>query len=698
MSVASNDDLSMKLNEKFPRGSLSEDERNVTSASLSYNQGDEQKESVIDIDGYIPSEDELLEEIQKTKESINNRDFLDSNQQPSQTLREVNDDDLRISIELGSESKESPKDNLIEFSGIKKRKGLLAKILGPNKAEREYIREQEAIQRAELRKKADFILSKDKEQKARVLIEDNDTGFDCENVNNDTLNLSSDELSNSIRETNGSLASNIVVSSVDRSNKDEAFKSDFSSDNIYENTAIKIFDDNLLDNKQERLDAKLFKPSIFSNYDKNIKQLELKISHFNLVLGRNILPDRFKRRKKHYNLEPKEELSEIDKLYLAAFSDVTIPEEDVDLDEDVVFVEDPAEIEDLFDLADESLTDSMESAIYSQLSSFKQDIDEKIERENAKSVNQSPLFKNRLKLNSAKNFHDIKYERDLEAQKLAQEKKEALERQAEVLESKRIEEQREKQREKQREQQRLEAQRLEEERLENAKKEAKRKERKRKEREEITRRENALKAENLYRSRRCSDNYSSDTYYQHALNSGTLGSEASNYDHKMPYQKNNASLNRETTRIRKEEAFETKDGAFEKNANVLVRYGAFMIDMSFVSFVCAIISFFMVLNTFSSASIITSNPLYLIEFVLVFVKSVIYVSLLYYAISYTVFKTSLGLKILSYELKSYNGERPKLRQILVRVLCMPVNLLLTAGILGENSLHDKLSKTKLVKI
>ena len=144
MSVASNDDLSMKLNEKFPRGSLSEDERNVTSASLSYNQGDEQKESAIDIDGYIPSEDELLEEIQKTKESINNRDFLDSNQQPSQTLREVNDDDLRISIELGSESKESPKDNLIEFSGIKKRKGLLAKILGPNKAEREYIREQEA--------------------------------------------------------------------------------------------------------------------------------------------------------------------------------------------------------------------------------------------------------------------------------------------------------------------------------------------------------------------------------------------------------------------------------------------------------------------------------------------------------------------------------------------------------------------------
>ena len=103
MSVASNDDLSMKLNEKFPRGSLSEDERNVTSASLSYNQGDEQKESAIDIDGYIPSEDELLEEIQKTKESINNRDFLDSNQQPSQTLREVNDDDLRISIELGSE-------------------------------------------------------------------------------------------------------------------------------------------------------------------------------------------------------------------------------------------------------------------------------------------------------------------------------------------------------------------------------------------------------------------------------------------------------------------------------------------------------------------------------------------------------------------------------------------------------------------
>ena len=35
----------------------------------------------------------------------------------------------------------------------------------------------------------------------------------------------------------------------------------------------RLFDDNLLDNKQERLDAKLFKPSIFSNYDKNINPL-----------------------------------------------------------------------------------------------------------------------------------------------------------------------------------------------------------------------------------------------------------------------------------------------------------------------------------------------------------------------------------------------------------------------------------------
>lgn len=92
------------------------------------------------------------------------------------------------------------------------------------------------------------------------------------------------------------------------------------------------------------------------------------------------------------------------------------------------------------------------------------------------------------------------------------------------------------------------------------------------------------------------------------------------------------------------------------------------------------------------------NPIHFIELSFVFIKSLIVISLIYYAIAYSIFQTTIGLKLLSYELKSADGTLPKIRQVLVRVLCTPISILLTLGLLGQNSIHDKFSKTKIVKV
>ena len=70
----------------------------------------------------------------------------------------------------------------------------------------------------------------------------------------------------------------------------------------------------------------------------------------------------------------------------------------------------------------------------------------------------------------------------------------------------------------------------------------------------------------------------------------------------------------------------------------------------------------------SSNNLISSNSLYLIEFALVFIKSLILVSAIYYILSYSLCQTSFGLKVMSYKLKSIDGRKPKLGQIIIRVL------------------------------
>ena len=664
MSVASNDDLYMELDRDLSGNTLSSNEQSATNPANNENLINDESFSVSN----DLNEEELIEEIKKTKESIDNRDFITSSSNLSSstsvtTLREASSDDLSISIQLGDDNSFSDL-NSLKNSNVKKRTGILAKIFGPSKAERELIEAKEALQREELRKKANFILSKDKEQKVRILgesyngndfhaqdytrktqndgviIEDNEQAIDLS-----SQNIAKTPLQNSIQKISPSVTNDERNEDFDSNSRSIKLNNQSGFDDVGDND----FNDNIINNTSNI--ERTYRPLVFSNYDNNLKQLELKISHFNLVLGRNILPDRFKRRKKQANSEAKEELSEIDKLYLAAFSDVSIPDEDVDLDEDSVYIDDPAQIEDLFDLADQSLTDCMESAIYSQVTSLKQEI----ENQNEKSFNTDTAKENQ----------------NAEVQTAAR---------------------------------RIQHRPIDEVHVEKIF-------------SNVRHTDNSAyneygdnkynKYSNATHNERVYSNSSINTLADNDLGKVNNISSIPNIDVDRRVNTNNIKRikKRETTRITKKNienvnAARYQDYNFsgEKHANTLVRYSAFLIDVSFLCFTCAVFSFFVIMKSFHNISVITSNSLYLIEFVLVFIKSLILVSGIYYILSYSLCQTSFGLKVMSYKLKSIDGKKPKLGQIIVRVLCMPVNFLLSIGFLGENSIHDKLSKTKLVKI
>lgn len=626
MSAANNNDLFYVSNEDMLG------ENNTSSdgvISIALNQEDnnkKSKEQVIDIDRF----------------SLN---------QNSKIQGTNNSDNLNITVKLGeSENQDANIDATLAEPTFKKRNKFLSFFFGPSKAEREYIKIQEAKQRKELRKRARLIASQNKEQKIRVI---NENILDDSIINDSVVSkiftesgsVASDSLSSGL--SSGEVTVNNTTSNTinDTVNFSEATNSNSVNSNL---ESQDIFDDNIIGgtknaksngdlnlgsstlassitkdiisdiekdidkgvnnsinkdiNKSASSDiVRTYKPLNFSSYDENIKQLELKISHFNVVLGRNILPDRFKRKKRYTQSEPKEELSEIDKLYLAAFSDVTIPEEDVDLDEDSVFIDDPVEMEDLFDLADESLTNSMESAIFSQISGLKRDILED-------SILEQEIAKNR----EAKKLENQKTQKPFGG---------------------------------------------------------------------------------LQRGGASKVNLTSDFCPEDIARSDIKSALKNNTKNDI---RNNDVKKRSTTRVVNKD-FAKNDAKQECDANFIVRYSAFFIDIAFLSVVCLATSIFIMSYHFDDVSSILTNQLYLIEFLLIFVKTLILITLAYYMISYTILQTSLGLKLLSYKLKSEDGRRPKIRQILVRVLCMPINFILSFGLLGKNSIHDKLSKTKLVK-
>lgn len=479
-------------------------------------------------------------------------------------LREVKDDYLKISVLLNDNKKEgevSEKEslklnndikNINDLSNlinekkkdlanikVKKRNKFLRKLFGRGKEERDYIEKQQEIQREELRNKLNQVFANDKKE---------------------------EEKERSIKERTEALQENLNLTnegiSITPSTND--FQSELS--NLYTQEEAM---DSFLSNRKKQL--------VFA-FKNDIENLENNWGEFSLVLGKNILP--FKQRRKKAKLEePKEELSEIDKLYLSAFSDISIPEDDIDLDDNEFFVNDPLEVEELYNLADESLSNDMESAILCQLNSLKQDI-ENLESEGANNVTSKA---------------EAKVENNIDKKAFSNPIKEVKEKK--------------------------------------------------------------------------------------------------NFDNKK-----NLKL-RITNKVTKTEVVKSarKRGSSFIQENFFVRCSSFIIDSIFVVCFCVFLSLYkVVLKTGSYASVF-NDPMYLLEFLSLSMKTVIVGFLIYYVLFYTFFQTSFGLAVLSYKIRSQDDSKPRIRQLLVRILCMPLNLLSFSGLFGSQSLQGKISKTKLVK-
>lgn len=463
-------------------------------------------------------------------------------------LKEVSEDYLKISIPLQGDlsSKENIaflKDSLSqkkEFlrkaenkkdtkANIKVKKSFWEKIFGKNKKEKEIIKEQERLQREELRKKLNLVITKDKTEKSKI-----------------------------------SNPSNI---SVQNSTEDDG--------EILENINVKIDNENINFNKKNNFSKDLIvTPQMHFAFKTDIKQLELKLNELDLILGENILPEKFRRKRQKTNYtEPKEELSEIDKLYLSAFSDISLPDEELLPEEETIFLDDPVEMEELFDLADSSLTDSMENAILTQIHTIKQNIEESTpnKEDNLKQVAKELNEKQ----NQKQPINEVKVEKNLD---------------------------------------------------------------------------------------------------------------------------NKKDLNQRITK-KIQKISTTSDDNFkkEKTANFFVKASATFIDFIFLSFISSLFSLF----TISSKTNINNfyaDPLFLIDFVALFLKSLLLLSISYYAVLFTLFQTSLGLGLLSYKIKSFDNKKPKIRQILIRIFCIPMSIILLINLFKKTALHEKLSKTKLVKV
>ncbi len=488
-------------------------------------------------------------------------------------LKELTDDYLKVSIPFqndsekqiniekfdatkeipdSSDKKEKINDTIQEKSLLKKRNKWLRKLFGRSKEERKVIEKQEAEQREELRKKINFVLAKDK-------IEELQNDKVVKNNITDTINVGDTKKDEEIKTPIEAIEN---IDNFEEKEETEALK-----EILGEHGTNKIDEK---DNNTENLEPQ---KAVRFGFKNEIKQLEFKLSDLDLILGKNILPDRLKRKKHTSNYaEPKEELSEIDKLYLSAFSDVSLPDDDFLPEEDTIFLDDPVELEELFNLADSSLTDSMENAILTEINSLKQDLEESLKTE-----------KNGIAQVTQESNQELKQKKPVEEVRI----------------------------------------------------------------------EASLNSKKDFKQR--------------------------------------------ITRKIKKKSIEKDKTSECQTANFFVKFSAFVVDFIILAFVSALFSLFTISSNANFLKF-SQDPLFLIDFSTLFLKSLLLLSIAYYTIVFTLFQTSLGLGLLSYQIKSTDNKKPKIRQILVRIFCMPITFLSLIEIFKTTGLHERLSKTKLVRV